>query len=217
MGNDESQDARGVNRKAEATDAGLLGRSCEALWGICSGIMADQELGDEEIRFLDEWLRDNKEIAATWPGDVVYARVQDVLADGVITEDERNHLKQTLTGLIDGTLRDTPARPKTPTAMPIEETLTIEIPGRSFCFTGTFLFGTQAACERAVSRRGGIPLPEVQPELDYLVVGAMASEAWADMDFGRNVQQATDYQKEGCDIVIIGEEIWTRQLRPDAL
>jgi len=217
MGNDESQDARGVNRKAEATDAGLLGRSCEALWGICSGIMADQELGDEEIRFLDEWLRDNKEIAATWPGDVVYARVQDVLADGVITEDERNHLKQTLTGLIDGTLRDTPARPKTPTAMPIEETLTIEIPGRSFCFTGTFLFGTQAACERAVSRRGGIPLPEVQPQLDYLVVGAMASEAWADMDFGRNVQQATDYQKEGCDIVIIGEEIWTRQLRPDAL
>lgn len=217
MGNAESQDARRVTGKTEATDAGLLGRSCEALWGICTGIMADKELGDEEIRFLDQWLRDNKEIAATWPGDVVYARVQDVLADGVITEDERNHLKQTLTGLIDGTLRDTPAHPKTPTATPIEETDTIEIPGRSFCFTGTFLFGTQAACERAVSRRGGIPLPEVQPELDYLVVGAMASEAWADMDFGRNVQQATDYQKEGCDIVIIGEEIWTRQLRPDAL
>lgn len=217
MGNAESQDAGGVTGKAEATDAGLLGRSCEALWGICTGIMADKDLSDEEIRFLDQWLHDNKEIAATWPGDVVYARVQDVLADGVITEDERNHLKQTLTGLIDGTLRDTPARPKTPTAMPVEETVTIEIPGRSFCFTGTFLFGTQAACERAVSRRGGIPLPEVQRDLDYLVVGAMASETWADMDFGRNVQQATDYQEKGCDIAIIGEEIWTRQLRPDAV
>ena len=217
MGNAESQDARGVTGKAEATDAGLLGRSCEALWGICTGIMADKELSDKEIRFLDQWLHDNKEIAATCPGDVVYVRVQDVLADGVITEDERNHLKQTLMGLIDGTLGDTPARPETPAAMPIEETATIEIPGRSFCFTGMFLFGTQGACERAVSRRGGIPLSEVQPELDYLVVGAMASEAWADMDFARNVQQATDYQKEGRDIAIIGEEIWTRHLRPDAV
>ena len=217
MGNAESQDARGVTGKAEVTNAGSLERSCEVLWGICSGIMADKELGDEEIRFLDQWLHDNKEIAATWPGDVVYARVRDVLADGVITEDERNHLKQTLTGLIDGTLRDVPACPRTSTAMPIEETVTIEIAGRSFCFTGTFLFGTQAACERAVSRRGGIPVPAVQPELDYLVVGAMASETWADMDFGRNVQQAADYQNEGRDIVIIGEEIWTRQLRPDAV
>jgi len=217
MGNAESQDARGVTGKAEATDAGLLGRSCEALWGICSGIMADKDLSDEEIRFLDQWLHDNKEIATTWPGDVVYARVQDVLADGVITEDERDHLKETLTGLIDGTLRDTAARAKPPTATPMEETVAVEIPGRSFCFTGTFLFGTQTACERAVSRRGGIPVSEVQRELDYLVVGAMASEAWADTDFGRNVQQAADYQKEGRDIAIIGEEIWTRHLRPEAV
>jgi len=216
MGNADSQDARGDTRKTEATDARLLGRSCEALLGICTGLMADQELSDEEVRFLDQWLHDNKEIAATWPGNVVYARVQDVLADGVITEDEREHLKETLTGLIDGTLRDTPARPETPAATGAEETDAVEIPGRSFCFTGTFLFGTQRACERAVSRRGGRPLPEVQPELDYLVVGAMASEAWADVDFARNVQQAIDYQKQGHDIAIIGEKIWTKHLRPDA-
>jgi len=217
MGNAESQDARGVTGKAGGTDAGLLGRSCEALWGICTGIMADKELSDEEIRFLDQWLQDNKEIATMWPGDVVYARVQEVLADGVITEDERDHLKETLTSLIDGTLRETPARPETPAATPVEGTVTVEIPGRSFCFTGTFLFGTQAACERAVSRRGGIPLSEVQPELDYLIVGAMASEAWADMNFARNLQQAADYQKEGRNIVVVGEEVWTKHLRPDAV
>ena len=91
----------------------------------------------------------------------------------------------------------------------------IDIPGRSFCFTGTFLFGTRAACERAVSRRGGSAVPEVGPELDYLVVGAMASEVWADMDFARNVQLAAEYQEQGSDIAIIGEEIWTRHLRPE--
>jgi len=215
MGNAESQDAHDVTGKSEPIDAGLLGRSCEALWGICAGILADKKLSNDEIRFLDQWLHDNKEIAATWPGDVVYARVQDVLADGVITEDERDHLKQTLTALIDGTLQDTPETPETSAAQPAEPMVAIEIPGRSFCFTGMFLFGTQATCERAVSRRGGIALPGVQPELNYLVIGAMASETWADMDFGRNIEQAMAYQNQGRDIVIIGEEIWMRQLRPD--
>ncbi len=205
---------RDVSGKVEHTDTELLHRSCEALWGICTGVMADQELSDDEIKFLDQWLRDNIEIATTWPGEVVYARVRDVLADGVITEEERDHLKTTLTGLIDGTLAKTPPAPDLPNAETAKQTDEIEIPGRSFCFTGTFLYGPQEACERAVSKRGGIPVPQVQRELDYLVVGAMAGEAWIDTDFGRNIEMAASYQNQGCDIAIVGEEIWTRHLDP---
>jgi len=215
MGNTDAENARGASGKAETTDAGALGRSCESLLGICAGIMADEELSDEEIKFLDQWLHDNQAIAATWPGEVLYPRVRHVLADGVITEDEREHLKQTLRGLIDGTLQEASAAPDTLTPLPIEEIAKIDIPGRSFCFTGTFLFGTQAACERAISRRGGIPVPGVQPDLNYLVVGAMASEAWADTDFVRNIEQATNYQEQGHDVTIIDEEIWARHLDAD--
>lgn len=205
---------RDVSGKVEPTDTELLHRSCEALWGICTGIMADKQLSDDEIKFLDQWLRDNSEIATTWPGEVVYARVRDVLADGVITEDERKHLKHTLNGLIDGTLSKAPPTPEIPAAETIDRTGEIEIPGRSFCFTGTFFFGPQEACERAISRRGGIAIPEVQPQLNYLVVGAMAGTAWIDTDFGRKIELATGYQNQGADIAIIGEEIWTRHLDP---
>lgn len=215
MTNAESDEARSQARKSATTDERLLGRSCESLLGICAGIMADKDLSDEEIRFLDQWLRDNKQIANTWPGEVVYARVQDVLADGVITEDEREHLKQTLTALTDGTLQETPAMPETDETLSVQDTLVIEIPGNSFCFTGTFLFGTQTACERAVTKRGGISVPQVQPDLDYLVVGAMASEGWADTDLIRNIEQAVNYQNEGHNIAIVDEEAWMKHLRFD--
>jgi NAD-dependent DNA ligase len=79
-----------------ATEARLLKRSCESLLGICAGLLADGALNDDEIRFLNLWLEDNEKIAKTWPGEVIFKRVHDVLADNVITEDERDYLKQTL-------------------------------------------------------------------------------------------------------------------------
>ena len=58
-------------------------------------------------------------------------------------------------------------------------------------------------------------MPAVQRELSYLVIGAMASETWADMDFSKNIEQAVALQDQGSDITIIEEKIWTRHLRPD--
>ena len=51
-----------------STDARVLTRSCESLLGICSGILADGNLNDQEIRYLDNWLDNNRNIANTWPG-----------------------------------------------------------------------------------------------------------------------------------------------------
>ena len=72
-----------------ATDAQLLRRSCESLLGICSGLLADGRLDDQEILFLDTWLAEHSAIANTWPGEVLYERIHAILADGVIDEKER--------------------------------------------------------------------------------------------------------------------------------
>ena len=91
------------------TNARLLKRSCESLLGVCAGIMADGDLNDQEIKYLDTWLSDNQSLASTWPGEIVYARINTILADNKITEDEREHLKQTLSDLIGFTLQETGA------------------------------------------------------------------------------------------------------------
>ena len=54
------------------TNARLLKRSCESLLGVCAGIMADGDLNDQEIKYLDTWLSDNQSLASTWPGEIVY-------------------------------------------------------------------------------------------------------------------------------------------------
>ena len=83
-----------------------LRRSCGALMGIAQGILCDRHLADAEIHFLNEWLTQNDAIANEWPGDVLHYRIRAALADGVITEDERKHLVDTLQQLIGGALED---------------------------------------------------------------------------------------------------------------
>ncbi|MGH9875887.1 MAG: BRCT domain-containing protein [Pyrinomonadaceae bacterium] len=195
-----------------ATDKRVLKRSCESLLGICTGLMADGQLNDDEIRFLNLWLADNSDIALTWPGEVLVARIRSVLADGQITEEERAYLKQTLSDLLGGTLTETGAAGGTATRLPINDVEAIEVDGASFCFTGDFLFGPRKSCESAVTERGGVVLPGVQTDLDYLVIGTLASREWANTTFGRKIEKAMEYQRKGCSLLIVSEEQWVQFL-----
>jgi len=194
-------------RKA-STDQRLLKRSCESLLGICSGLLADGHLSDEEIRFLDTWLADNGDIAYSWPGEVIVKRIRDVLADGVVTEDERDYLKSTLSDLIGGTLEESGATSGVSTRLPIDEVEEILIEGNSFCFTGSFLYGTRNACHKAIEERGGTASGSVKVSLNYLVIGTLASREWAHTSHGRKIEKAIDYKNKGRQISIISEEQW---------
>lgn len=194
-------------RKA-VTEARLLKRSCESLISICAGLLADGKLNDEEINFLNTWLIDNENIATTWPGQVVYARVRDVLSDGIITEDEREYLQQTLSDLLGSAFQETGAISGFSTGLPIDNINTIEIPGNSFCFTGNFIYGTLSACERAIREREGVAIPRVQTDLNYLVIGHLANREWAHSSHGRKIEKAIVYKKRGYPILIVSEEQW---------
>lgn len=173
-----------------AADRRLLKRFCEALLGISAGLLADGELSDKELLFLDSWLQEHDDIAATWPGEVIFVRVRDVLADGFITEEERAYLKETLSALLAGTLAETGATSGVATRLPIDEIDAIAIPDRSFRFTGSLLYGTRVACERAVRERDGAVVPSVRADLDYRVIGTLASRAWANTSHGRKIEKA---------------------------
>ena len=195
-----------------STDQRLLKRSCESLLGICSGMLADGHLANEEIHFLDTWLADNDDIANTWPGEVIVKRVRDVLADGIITEDEREYLKSTLSELIGGSIQETGATSGTATRLPIDEVDAVQIDGSSFCFTGSFLYGTRNSCHKAIEERGGKASGSVTMSLNYLVIGSLASREWAHTSHGRKIEKAMGYKNKGRQILIISEEQWTDAL-----
>lgn len=197
-----------------SNEAHKLRKSCESLLGICTGLMADGKLNEQEVRFLDLWLKDNEDIAALWPGDVIARRIRDVLADDIVTDAELEHLQDTLKELIGGTLQDTGVIGGLSTRLPINDDRAspINFKDTSFCFTGNFLFGTRAACERAITQRGAIALENVKKDLEYLVVGTMVSSDWANTSHGRKIEKAVEYQNKGCPILIISEEHWVKHL-----
>lgn len=67
-------------------------RATEVLRGILAGISADYELSDPEIAGLEDWLYMHANLLAKSPFLEVRHKLDEVLADGIIDEDERQEL-----------------------------------------------------------------------------------------------------------------------------
>ncbi len=190
----------------------LIRRSCESLLGICTDITFDEDLNDLNIKHLDTWLNDNQSLASTWPVEVIFARIKSILADNKITEDEHEHLKQTLSDLICKTPQGTGSPFGASTSIPIDDIGSIKIKGDIFCFTGNFLYGTLNACELATTKRGGTTIPKIRRGLNYLVLGTMACRDRAHTSRGSKIEKAIVFKKDNCSIFIISEKQWVKYL-----
>jgi NAD-dependent DNA ligase len=87
--------------------------------------------------------------------------------------------------------------------------------GRSFCFTGVFVYGEgdREQCKAAVRARGGHCHEHPTQDLNYLVVGTFAEPAWVHKTFGRKIEHALELKQVGACCKIISEEHWTTFLQ----
>lgn len=122
--------------------------------GLCKGLIADRNLTQEEIRYLNWWLEQNGALKNNYPGKKLYALVKEILKDGVITEDESLTLHKALvdftgcdleSGVVDGLA----------TRLPIDVGASIELEGKTYCLTGTFVAGKRAVVENLIKNAGG--------------------------------------------------------------
>lgn len=184
-------------------------KSLESLLGICRGLIADNELNEREITFLDVWLKENEEVVKAWPGEVIARRVRVVLADGVVTQEEANDLKETLSQITGEFLKN--GLPSgVSTSLPIEEVHSILFDQSNFCFTGKFIYGSRGRCEMATAALGGTCVPSVNKKLNFLVIGGLASRDWKHSSFGTKIQRAAELKDAGHSLRIISEENWAQ-------
>jgi NAD-dependent DNA ligase len=193
-------------------DSPATRQSLGELLGIARGLLADRELSDEEIRFLNEWLEERYSIASSFPGNVIHERVRGVLEDGVITEEERSHLVSTLDLLIEDRLEDL-AEQVDLTELWFDEVGLIEFNNKRFCLTGNFVYGPQEVCKTAIERRGGVVMPSVSGEENFLVVGALGVDEWRDGGLGTKIEAAMRLRAQGNPVKIIPEDCWVAQLK----
>jgi NAD-dependent DNA ligase len=187
-------------------------KSSESLLGICQGLVADNVLNTAEILFLEAWLKDNEEITECWPGDVIASRVASILADGTITAEELEDLKNTLIALLGGSFQDTGAAGGFATRLPVDTVETIHFQDAVFCLTGKFLYGPRRRCEDAITSRGGRIIDNITRDLDYLVIGTLSSRDWAQSSHGRKIEKAVEQKRQGQTLLILAEERWSQFL-----
>lgn len=76
-------------------------KAINTLMGICQGITADHTLNEREITYLNVWLNDADPLVYG-DGDVhdIVCQVKDILADGYVTRDELDDLRDMLNDIL---------------------------------------------------------------------------------------------------------------------
>ncbi|MCZ6503034.1 MAG: NAD-dependent DNA ligase, partial [Gammaproteobacteria bacterium] len=89
-----------MGRTARSRNAGRVqDRLIDELIGISRGVIADGVVDEKEAIFIGQWIENHREIADSWPVNVLYVRLTEMLKDGVLSEDEQKELLETLRDL----------------------------------------------------------------------------------------------------------------------
>lgn len=191
--------------------ARLIKRDIDQLLGICEFALQDGHIDQSEAESILAWLNAHPACLDTWPANVLYDRLCETLADGVLDEEEQRDLLGTVLSI---------TRPRTEDCRAQASTLPIDTPppkivfaGKTFCLTGVFDYGPRAKCQAAILERGGIPNVRITKRLHYLVIGNIGSEMWRHSSFGSKIAKAMAYRKAGESLAIISEKYWAEHLK----
>lgn len=188
----------------------ITSRQIDELNGLARGLCADGVLNQLEVEFLEKWLAANSEIAGHPLIDTLYARIADVLADGIVDESERQELLRALEDFSGNNFELGEALKST--SLPLcDPAPALTFPGRTYCFTGTFSYGRRPACEAAVLDRGGL-CGSLTRKTDVLVIGIYATESWKHSSFGHKILKAAEMRDAGTPITLVSETHWTQHL-----
>jgi NAD-dependent DNA ligase len=188
----------------------ITSRQIDELIGLARGLCADGVVNAAELEFLLKWLAANAAISDQPLIGTLFNRVNEVLSDGLVTDEEHRELFDTLSAL--GTRDIELGEVLKPTTLPLcEPAPDVMFDGRRFCFTGTFAFGQRRACEQAVIDRGS-KAGSLTQSTEFLVIGAYATESWKHSTMGTKIMNACEFRDRGIPISIISESHWVRFL-----
>jgi NAD-dependent DNA ligase len=182
------------------------------MFGLVRGIAADGQVSADEATRLSEWARANPEVASRWPANVLARRLERIFADGRIEGRERTRLSAMLSQLAEnpvGLAQGFPLATDLPITRPEPE---VAFEGQTFVFAGEMAYGPTHQCEREVIELGGTCERGINRRTDYVVIGSLAADDWAQQDFGSLVDEVVQYRSRGVPIAVITEEHWIAAL-----
>jgi NAD-dependent DNA ligase len=185
-------------------------RQVDELIGLAKGIAADGQIHPAEVEFLQNWLAANLAVSDHPLIGTLYQRINGILADGIVDEEEKSELLDTLLQFT-GQPSELGEALKATTLPLCAPTPTISFATAQFCFTGTFAFGKRKDCEAAVAECGGLA-GSLTRETRYLVIGTYVTDSWRHSSYGNKILKAVEMKSKQLPISIISESHWSRSL-----
>jgi NAD-dependent DNA ligase len=182
-------------------------RQIDTLIGLSKGLVADGSIDQAEAEVLLGWLVQSR-IATSNPIVLnLLEKVSAMLEDGILDSEESAELFSILR-LIAGDPSEVGELGRA-TTLPVDQPLPeVVFQERSFLFTGTCAFGTRRQCQEATEALGGINATGITEKLHYLVIGTYVTDSWIHENYGRKIEKAVQYRKQGVPLVIISEQHW---------
>lgn len=184
----------------------ISARQIDELIGLARGVALDGLITVAEAEFLQKWLAASAAITQQPLIKALYYRINEILHDGMIDEEERSELLDTLGRFSnrDFELGEVMKATTLPLCHPAP---ILEFKGRRYCFTGTFMFGQRKLCEEAVRERGA-EAGSLTQRTNVLVIGTYATESWKHSSFGTKILRAVEWRERGIPISIVSEQHW---------
>jgi hypothetical protein len=187
----------------------------QRLHGILHGILTDGKINADELTGLFDWINDHPEMANSYPYDEIETLLYKVLEDKTVDEEEQKLLTVYFSQFVDTRntavneaeleeLRKTMSLPLICTMSP-----NLQFDGRLFCFTGVSAKYTRGEIAEKITTLGGLYHDRVIKKTNYLIIGDKNNPSWAFSVYGRKVESAIKYRKQGADIQIVKEvDFW---------
>jgi NAD-dependent DNA ligase len=189
----------------------ITSRQIDELIGLARGLIADEQINQSEAEFLQKWLAANSVISDQTVVRVLYRRVNQMLANGVVDDEEKLELFDTLRSFVRSDIELGEVLKST--SLPLcDPAPTLTFPNQRYCFTGTFNFGQRKECEKTVTELGA-HVGGLSQKTNVLVVGIYATESWKHSSFGNKIMQACEFRDAGLPICIVSEPHWVSHLK----
>lgn len=185
----------------------------EELIGFLTGTASDGVLNDQEITAMSAWLEHNAPVKEIWPASVIVMRLEHILEDGVITDEERGDLLTTVRQVTGSDSDESGLSFEASTEVWEDAVDGLKLTGSVFCLTGDFVSGDRDSVDTMLRCLGAETNSSVNKSVDYLVIGTLASRDWLYTSHGRKIEKALLLKRGGSPIKVITERTLLKYTR----
>lgn len=164
----------------------IITRALNELRGIAYSVIYDGKIDDAELSMLRLWITDNAPYLNSGTGRLVVDCLNQIYADGIVTQQERTTLFNLLFNLGSYTF-----------AKYIDQNIyhdcrDICFSDHTFCISGQMIFCNRNQAAELIEQRGGKFVNSVSLKTNYLIIGDLGNESYALGNYGRKIQYAMD-------------------------